>query len=374
VSRKKVMTLVGTRPELIKMSQVIKKLDQYFDHVFVHTGQNFDFELGEIFYQDLGLRQPDHFLNAAKPTAAGTIASVIEKVDALLESERPDAFVIYGDTNSCLSVIPAKRRQIPIFHLEAGNRCFDQRVPEEINRKVVDHLSDINFVHSEHARRYLLSEGLRPETVFKTGSPMNEVIAGLKTKLDSSDVLKRLKLNSKSYFIVSAHREENVDSPANFADLLQSLNHLAETYPNYPVKVSTHPRTRKKLESLGHVAHTQVEFLKPLGLVDYLKLQEQSFCVLSDSGTLTEEASLLGFPGVMIRQAHERPEGMDRGVTVMSGLKPEDVLRAVKMVTDSSTHGPLPVADYDNTQFSEQVVRIIESYIPYVNQRVWFKS
>jgi len=370
----KVMSIVGTRPELIKMSQVLKKLDVFFDHYFVHTGQNYDYELNEIFYKDLDLRKPDLYLEAAADTAAGTIASLIEKTDSIFEKEKPDALVLYGDTNSCLCVIAAKRRRIPIFHLEAGNRCFDTRVPEEINRKVVDHLSDINFVHSEHARRYLLSEGLRPETVIKSGSPMNEVIAALGSKIEKSTALKGLSLKAKDYFIVSTHREENVDNPELFRSLLESLNGICEKYPNKKVVVSTHPRTRKKLDAMDFTAHKNIDFLKPLGLIDYLHLQKNAFCVLSDSGTLTEESSLLGFPGVMIRQAHERPEGMDAGTAVMSGLKLESILRSIVLVAgQGQSEQRIGIEDYRNDHFSAQVCKVIQSYVPYVNRVTWFQ-
>ncbi len=369
----KVMTVVGTRPELIKLSSVIKKLDQFFEHVFVHTGQNYDYELNEVFYQDLSLRKPDHYLDAAGGTAAATIAAVIEKVDNLLESEKPDAMVIYGDTNSCLCVIPAKRRHIPIFHLEAGNRCFDQRVPEEINRKIVDHLSDINFVHSEHARRYLINEGLKPETIIKTGTPMNEVIAKIKPQLEQASVLSDLKLAKGQYFVVSSHREENVDSPQNFSALLDSLNKICEEYPDYPVIVSTHPRTQKKLAGMNVKMNDRIQFLKPLGLINYLSLQMNSFCVLSDSGTITEESSILGFPAVMIRQAHERPEGMDRGSLVMSGLEAGNILRSIAMVTGENTFSREKISDYDNNFYSDQVCRVIQGYVPYINRTVWYQ-
>ncbi|KTC38156.1 UDP-N-acetylglucosamine 2-epimerase, partial [Pseudomonas sp. ABAC21] len=309
----KVMTLVGTRPELIKMSRVIAELDKQTQHILVHSGQNYDYELNQVFFDDLEIRKPDYFLGAAGDTAAKTISEVIYKADELFEKEQPDALLLYGDTNTCLAVISAKRRKIPVFHMEAGNRCFDQRVPEELNRKVLDHLSDINMVLTEHARRYLLAEGIRPETIIKTGSHMQEVLDYYMPRIVASNILAREGLEAGKFFVVSAHREENVDTPDNLRDLLASLRALADTY-QYPIIVSTHPRTRKRLEALGEsLDHPLIRFVKPFGLLDYIKLQLSSFCVLSDSGTITEEASLLNFPAVTIRNAHERPEGMDEG-------------------------------------------------------------
>lgn len=373
----KVMTVVGTRPEIIKLSRVIAEISKHTEHVLVHTGQNYDYELNQVFFEDLGVPQPNHFLEAAGETAAETIGQVIAKVDKVFEIEQPDAVLLYGDTNSCLSVIPAKRRKIPVFHFEAGNRCFDQRVPEELNRKIVDHLSDINMPLTEHARRYLIDEGIRPETVIKTGSPMKEILTHNMESIDKSDILKRLKVKSKNFFIVSAHREENIDSPQNFSDMLDSLNALAKHY-DMPVIVATHPRTRKKLEALGRDDFDpRVQFLKPMGFFDYNKMQKEAFCVISDSGTITEESSILNVPAITIRQAHERPEGMDEGILIMSGLKPAPVLRAVKVVTGDAVDGERKfrlVGDYDVDNFSHKVVRIVLSYVDYINRTVWKKS
>ena len=370
----KVMTIVGTRPEIIKLSRVIAALDRHLDHVLVHTGQNFDYELNEIFFRDLEIRRPDHFLDAAGASAAETIGNVIAKADRVLAEAAPDAVLLYGDTNSCLAVIAAKRRKIPIFHMEAGNRCFDQRVPEELNRRIVDHLSDINMPLSEHARRYLIAEGLRPETVIKTGSPMKEVLEHYRPGIEGSDVLARMGLAERDYFVVSAHREENVDEETNFRGLLDSLNAVAAAYQKRLI-VSTHPRTRQRLEALGTVQLSAcVELLKPLGFFDYIKLQSKALCVLSDSGTLTEEASLLGFPAVMIRQAHERPEGMDEATVIMSGLDAQRVLDAIDIAQqDASGSSRRVVADYDTADVSRKVVRIIVSYTDYVNRTVWGK-
>lgn len=373
----KVMTLVGTRPELIKMSRVIAELDRQVDHVLVHSGQNYDYELNQVFFDDLEIRKPDHFLGAAGETAAQTIAEIIAKVDLIFDSEKPDALMLYGDTNTCLAVIPAKRRKIPVFHMEAGNRCFDQRVPEELNRKVLDHLSDINMVLTEHARRYLLAEGIRPETIIKTGSHMEEVLDYYMSRIEKSDVLVREGLAEGRFFIVSAHREENVDTPENLRDLLDTLRALADEYC-LPIIVSTHPRTRKRLEALGEsLDHPLIRFAKPYGLLDYIKLQMSAFCVLSDSGTITEEASLLNLPAITLRNAHERPEGMDEGVLIMSGLKRQPVLDAVRVVL--SQHDPkkrvIPVVpDYQAGPVSKQVVRIVLSYTDYINRTVWHKS
>ncbi|MDR7022770.1 non-hydrolyzing UDP-N-acetylglucosamine 2-epimerase [Pseudomonas peli] len=373
----KVMTLVGTRPELIKMSRVIAELDRQVNHVLVHSGQNYDYELNQVFFDDLEIRKPDHFLGAAGETAAQTIAEVIAKADAVFELEKPDALLLYGDTNTCLAVIAAKRRKIPVFHMEAGNRCFDQRVPEELNRKVLDHLSDINMVLTEHARRYLIAEGIRPETIIKTGSHMHEVLDYYRPKIEASDVLAREGLETGKFFIVSAHREENVDTPDNLRDLLATLRALADEY-GYPLIVSTHPRTRKRLEALGEsLEHPLIRFSKPFGLLDYIKLQMSAFCVLSDSGTITEEASLLNLPAVTLRNAHERPEGMDQGTLIMSGLKKDSVLSAVKVITSQHQPGsrriPL-VPDYEGGPVSLQVVRVVLSYTDYVNRTVWHKD
>ena len=372
----KVMTLVGTRPELIKMSRVIAELDKQVQHVLVHSGQNYDFELNQVFFDDLEIRKPDHFLGAAGDTAAKTIAEVIAKADEVFELEKPDALLLYGDTNTCLAVIAAKRRKIPVFHMEAGNRCFDQRVPEELNRKVLDHLSDINMVLTEHARRYLIAEGIRPETIIKTGSHMEEVLDYYMPSIQASDVLQREGLEEGKFFIISTHREENVDTPGNLRDLLETLRALAETY-QYPIIVSTHPRTRKRLEALGEsLDHPLIRFVKPFGLLDYIKLQMSAFCVLSDSGTITEEASLLNLPAITIRNAHERPEGMDEGTLIMSGLKRDRVLDAVRVVTSQHDRARrvIPVVkDYQAGPVSKQVVRVVLSYTDYINRTVWSK-
>lgn len=369
----KVMTIVGTRPEIIKLSRVVAELEEHVRHVLVHTGQNYDYELNEIFFKELGIRKPDYFLDSAAASPAATIGNIIAKADEALEKEKPDCVLLYGDTNSCLSVIAAKRRKIPVFHMEAGNRSFDQRVPEELNRKVVDHLSDINMTLTEHARRYLLAEGIRPETVIKTGSSMKEVLAYYMPKILKSDVLRRLKLKESAYFAVSAHREENVDSPENFRNLLESLNALAKKYA-LPVIVSTHPRTRKKLEELGvRNLDKRITFLKPLGFYDYVKLQLNAFCVVSDSGTLTEELTLLNVPAVAIRQAHERPEGMDEGTLIMCGLQAGRVLEAVAVVVkqhSSARRRFRLVPDYDVDNVSQKVLRVILSYTDYVNRTV----
>lgn len=371
----KVMTIVGTRPELIKMSRVIAEFDQHTQHVLVHTGQNFDYELNQIFFEDLGIRKPDYFLAAVGNNAAQTIARVIEKADEVFEKEQPDALLLYGDTNSCLSVIAAKRRKIPVFHMEAGNRCFDQRVPEELNRKVLDHLSDINMVLTEHARRYLLAEGISADRIIKTGSHMQEVLEHFEPKIVSSQILDKLELKSKNFFVVSAHREENVDTPANLRDLLNTLQALVETY-DMPVIVSTHPRTRQRLEALGlDGLNSRIQFLKPFGFFDYIKLQMEAFCILSDSGTITEEASLLGLTAVTIRNAHERPEGMDQGTLIMSGLKSERVLDAVRIVTSQDQVGAIRrvVSDYEGGLVSQKVLRIVLSYVDFINRVVWSK-
>lgn len=373
----KVMTIVGTRPELIKMSRVIAEFDCYTHHVLVHTGQNYDYELNQVFFDDLEIRRPDHFLEAVGENAAQTIARVIEKADEVLAAEQPDAVMLYGDTNSCLAVIAAKRRKVPVFHMEAGNRCFDQRVPEELNRKVLDHLSDINLVLTEHARRYLIAEGIRSETIIKTGSHMREVLDHYMPKIRASDVLQRMQLEQGRYFIVSAHREENVDSEENLRDLLGTLNGLAETY-DMPVIVSTHPRTRKQLDALsGLEVNSRIQFMKPFGFCDYIRLQMDSLCVVSDSGTITEEASLLNLPAITIRNAHERPEGMDAGTLIMAGLKKERVLDAVRVTVAQHSrdrHAIRPVRDYENPSVSRQVLRIVESYTDYVNRAVWRKA
>ena len=373
----KVMTIVGTRPELIKMSRVISEFDEHVDHVLVHTGQNYDYELNQVFFDDLGIRKPDYFLEAVGDNAVQTIARVIEKSDQVFEKEMPDAVMLYGDTNSCLSVIAAKRRKIPVFHMEAGNRCFDQRVPEELNRKVLDHLSDINFVLTEHARRYLIAEGIRPETIIKTGSHMCEVLDFYNSKIVASDVLSRIGLKPQNYFIVSAHREENVDSPQNLKDMVETLNALADEY-KVPVIVSTHPRTRKRLDDLNFKRlNPLVQYLKPFGFCDYIKLQTEALCVVSDSGTITEEASLLNLPAITIRNAHERPEGMDVGTLIMSGLKKDRVLDAVKVIIsqhDKAKPVMSKVEDYISSKsVSKQILRVVLSYVDFINRTVWSK-
>ena len=370
----KVMTIVGTRPELIKMSRVIAEFDLHTQHILVHTGQNYDYELNQLFFEDLGIRKPDYYLGAVGENAAQTIARVIEKSDAIMEKEKPDAVMLYGDTNSCLAVIAAKRRKIPVFHMEAGNRCFDQRVPEELNRKVLDHLSDINLVLTEHARRYLIAEGIRPETIIKTGSHMREVLDYYMPKIEKSDVLQRMNLSSNQFFIVSAHREENIDSPENMTNMVETLNALAETY-KLPVIVSTHPRTKKRLDTmeLGSL-NPLIQFLKPFGFSDYIKLQIEAFCVVSDSGTISEEGSLLNLPAITIRNAHERPEGMDVGTLIMSGLKKERVLDAVRVIIaqhDKTKRVIDRVEDYEGGPVSKQIIRVVMRYVDYVNRTVW---
>ncbi len=373
----KVMTIVGTRPELIKMSRVIAEFDTHTNHLLVHTGQNYDYELNQLFFDDLGIRKPDYFLEVVGNNAAQTIAHVIEKADEVMEKEKPDAVMLYGDTNSCLAVIAAKRLKIPVFHFEAGNRCFDQRVPEELNRKVLDHLSDINFVLTEHARHYLIGEGIRPETIIKTGSHMAEVLSFYADKIKKSDVMSRLNLEAGKFFIVSAHREENVDNPQNLKDMIETLNKISEEY-NFPIIVSTHPRTQKRLDALnlGKLS-SKIQFLKPFGFCDYIKLQQESFCVISDSGTITEEASLLNLPAITIRNVHERPEGMDVGTLIMSGLKKDRVLAAIKVVVQQhkrNTRIMSAVKDYESSaSVSKQVLRVVMSYIDYINRTVWSK-
>jgi UDP-N-acetylglucosamine 2-epimerase (non-hydrolysing) len=370
----KVMTMVGTRPELIKMSRVIAELDQQVKHILVHSGQNYDYELNQVFFDELRIRKPDHFLEATGETPAQMISEIIAKADAVFAAEKPDALLLYGDTNTCLAVIAAKRRKIPVFHMEAGNRCFDQRVPEELNRKVLDHLSDINMVLTEHARRYLLAEGIRPETIIKTGSHMEEVLAHYMPGILASTVLTRESLTKQNFFIVSAHREENVDTAENLSDFLDTLHALADAY-QYPIIVSTHPRTRKRLEALGQsLEHPLIRFAKPFGFLDYIHLQMSAFCVLSDSGTITEEASLLNLPAITIRNAHERPEGMDQGTLIMSGLKKDRVLDAIRVVTsqhDRESRAMAVVPDYIGGAVSKQVVRIVLSYTDFVNRTVW---
>lgn len=371
----KLMTVVGTRPEIIRLSRVMSTCDQYFDHVLVHTGQNYDYELNEIFFTDLGIRKPDHFLNAAGATGAETIGNVIIAVDKVLEQVQPEALLVLGDTNSCMAVIPAKRRKIPTFHMEAGNRCFDMRVPEEINRRIVDHTADINLTYSTIARDYLLAEGLPADQVIKTGSPMFEVLHHYKAKIEASDVLERLGLKEHEYFIVSAHREENINSDQNFLDLVEMLNAVAEKY-QYPVIVSTHPRTRKRIEELNIEFHPLIRLLKPLGFSDYNKLQLAAKATLSDSGTINEESSILNFPALNLRQAHERPEGMEEAAVMMVGLTAERILQGLDIL-DHQPRGEERllrlVADYSMPNVSEKIARIVLSYTDYVNRVVWKK-
>lgn len=371
----KVMTVVGTRPEIIRLARVMSKLDDYCEQVIVHTGQNYDYELNEIFFKDLAVRKPDHFLNAAGGNAAETIGKIIIAVDAVLADVKPDALLILGDTNSCLAAIPAKRRKIPIFHMEAGNRCFDQRVPEETNRRIVDHTADINLTYSDIAREYLLREGLPPDRVIKTGSPMYEVLHHYKAGIDGSDAVERLGLKPNEFFVVSAHREENIDSPVNFAKLINSLNAVAETY-QLPVIISTHPRTQKKVDANGATFHPLVKLMKPLGFKDYVKLQASARAVLSDSGTINEESSILNFPALNLREAHERPEGMEEAAVMMTGLEVDRILQGLAILADQergSTRSLRLVSDYSMPNVADKVVRIIHSYTDYVNRVVWKK-
>ena len=372
------MTVVGTRPEIIRLSRVMAALDasEAIEHIMVHTGQNYDYELNQIFFDDLAIRKPDFFLDAAGATATETIGQILIKIDPLLESEKPDAFLILGDTNSCLCAIPAKKRQIPIFHMEAGNRCFDQRVPEETNRKIVDHVSDINLTYSNIAREYLLREGLPADRIIKTGSPMFEVLNHYLPSIESSDVLERLELDEGKFFVVSSHREENINNEKNFQGLIDSLNYIAEKY-NYPIIVSTHPRTRNMIEKKNIQMHPKVQFLKPLGFNDYNALQMKSFAVLSDSGTISEESSVLNFRALNIRDAHERPEAMEEASVMMVGLNPERIMQGLvqlqyqKIGAERSFR---PVADYSMPNVSEKMIRIIISYTDYINRVVWRKN
>ena len=374
----KVMTVVGTRPEIIRLSRVMNALDnsKAIDHVIVHTGQNYDYELNQIFFDDLQIRKPDYFLNAAGKTATETIGNILINIDPLLEEVMPDAFLVLGDTNSCLCAIPAKKRHIPIFHMEAGNRCFDQRVPEETNRKIVDHISDINLTYSDIAREYLLREGLPADRIIKTGSPMYEVLNHYKHSIESSDILTRLKLEYNKYFVVSAHREENISNDANFTGLITSLNLIAEKY-DLPIIVSTHPRTRKMIDAKGLELHKNIQLLKPLGFNDYNALQMKAKVVLSDSGTISEESSILNFPALNIRQAHERPEAMEEASVMMVGLNPERILQGLIQL-ESQNRNEIrnfrQVADYSIPNVSEKVVRIIISYVDYVKRTVWSES
>jgi UDP-N-acetylglucosamine 2-epimerase len=373
VTKLKVMTIVGTRPEVIRLSRVMAKLDQHVDHVIVHTGQNYDFELNEIFFRDLQLRQPDHFLAAVGETAAETIGKVIIETDRLLETVRPDALLVLGDTNSCLSVIPAKRRKIPIFHMEAGNRCFDDRVPEETNRRIVDHTADINLTYSDIARSYLLAEGLPADRVIKTGSPMFEVLNHYRPGVEASKAPEELGLEPEGYFLVSAHREENVDPERQIRRLTTSLNAIVERY-KVPVLVSTHPRTRKRIEQYGLNFDPLVRLLKPFGFLDYVALQSQARAVLSDSGTISEESSILNFPALNIREAHERPEAMEEASVILSGLESERIIQGLEILAAQKRGGERdlrPVADYSMPNVSEKVLRIIVSYTDYVRRTVW---
>ena len=373
----KVLTVVGTRPEIIRLSCTLIALDNCdaIDHILVHTGQNYDYELNEIFFEDLGLRKPDYFLEAAGKNATETIGNILIKIDPILEQENPDAFLVLGDTNSCLCAIPAKKRKIPVFHMEAGNRCFDQRVPEETNRKIVDHVSDINLTYSSIAREYLLREGLSPDRVIKTGSPMYEVLHKYLPKIEASSVLKNLSLEKNKFFVVSAHREENISNPKNFKGLIDSLNQIAETY-DYPIIVSTHPRTRNMLNNKDMKIHRNIQLLKPLGFSDYNALQMHSFAVLSDSGTISEESSILNFRALNIREAHERPEAMEEASVMMVGLNKERILQALT-VLESQSNGEIrllrPVNDYSMPNVSDKIVRIIISYTDYINRVIWKK-
>ena len=373
----KVMSVVGTRPEIIRLAATIKKCDEYFDHVLVHTGQNYDYELNQVFFDDLGVRKPDHFLNSAANAtgAAHTIGNLIIGVDQVLAEVQPEAMLVLGDTNSCLSVIPAKRRKIPIFHMEAGNRCFDMRVPEETNRRIVDHTADVNLTYSDIARDYLLREGLQPDLVIKTGSPMFEVLTHYRPRIDASDVLQRLELTEQGYFVVSAHREENIESPQSFGKLVAMLNALAEDH-KLPVIVSTHPRTQKRIDATGSTFHPLVQLLKPLGFHDYVRLQLSARATLSDSGTINEESSILNFPALNLREAHERPEGMEEAAVMMVGLEVDRVRQGLAILASQPRgHERLlrQVADYSMPNVSDKVIRIIHSYTDYVNRVVWKK-
>jgi UDP-N-acetylglucosamine 2-epimerase len=375
MKKMKVATVVGTRPEIIRLSRVMSKLDEYCEHTIIHTGQNYDYELNQIFFEDLGIRKPDYFLGAAGATGAETIGKVIIAVDEVLAKVQPEAMLVLGDTNSCMSVIPAKRRKIPVFHMEAGNRCFDQRVPEEINRRIVDHAADINLTYSSIAREYLLREGLPPDMVIKTGSPMFEVLTHYRPRIDASDVLKRLELQEGGYFMVSAHREENVDGDERFARLVNVLNTVAMEH-NLPVVVSTHPRTQKRVDATGAKFHKHVRLLKPMGLSDYVHLQMKAHAVLSDSGTINEESSILNFPALNIREAHERPEGMEEAAVMMVGLDSVRVMQALRILADQPRGNKRllrQVEDYSMPNVSDKVLRIILSYADYVNRVVWRK-
>tara|TARA_B100000029_G_scaffold441613_1_gene459557 strand:- start:1346 stop:2473 length:1128 start_codon:yes stop_codon:yes gene_type:complete len=373
MKKMKVMTVVGTRPEIIRLSRVIPKLDKYCDHIFVHTGQNYDYELNEIFFKDLDIRKPDHFLNVATGVASQTIGNIIIEIDKLLEDFQPNAFLVLGDTNSCLSAYPAKRRKIPIFHMEAGNRCFDQRVPEEINRRLIDHLADINLTYSKISRDYLLSEGLDPDRVIKTGSPMREVIEHNMDKIEASSIIESLKLERFKYFLVSIHREENIDNDAKLQNISEILNQIAKNY-KLDVIVSTHPRTRERIEKEKIAFHENIKLLKPLGFIDYVNLQINSKGVISDSGTITEESSILNFPAINLREVNERPEGFEEGSVMMTGLELETVIQALNILEDQPRGEDRMlsiVEDYRASNVSDKVLRIIHSYTGYVNRFVW---
>ena len=372
----KILTIVGTRPEIIKLSVVLKKFDKYFNHSIIHTGQNYDYNLNEVFFKDLDIKKPKYFLNCAGETSIQTISNVISRTEKILKKEKPDGIVVYGDTNSCLSVITAKRLKIPTFHFEAGNRSFDQNVPEELNRKIVDHMSDINFVLTEHARRYLLDEGIRGDAIFKTGSFLPEIFENFKTHFSKSNILKRLKLKQKSYLIYSFHREENIDSLINLKKISESVNYLAKK-KNIKILVSTHPRTKKQLKKLKEFRFNKlVNFHKPFGFFDYIQLQKNAYCTISDSGTITEESSLLNFPAITIRNSHERPEGMDEGVVIMSGLDKDKILSAIEITVNANKNRSekFEILDYKNKHVSDQVSKIIFSYIEFINKNVWKKS
>lgn len=372
----KILTIVGTRPELIKMSCVIRQFDKFTNHILVHTGQNHDYELNEIFFKDLKIRKPDYFLNSARETAAKTIAAIIEKADEVFDQVKPDALLIYGDTNSSLCAIAAKRRKIPIFHMEAGNRCFDQRVPEEINRKIIDHISDINIVLTEHARRNLLDEGLKSETIFKSGSHMKEVLDSVKPRIKNSDILKKMNLRPGKYIIASFHREENVDDKVTLNLFIETLYSIHAKF-KFPIVISTHPRTNLRLKSLKAIKKSKnIIFSKPFGFIDYINLQINAFCVLSDSGTISEEASLLNFPAVNLRRSHERPEGVDAGIFTLSGIQRESILNAIQIETELNNNRTIDaevVEDYEVMAASAKILKIVIGYIDYVNKQVWVK-
>ena len=373
VKKLKVMTVVGTRPEIIRLSRIISKLDKHCDHILVHTGQNYDYELNQIFFEDLEIRKPDYFLNSAGISSAQTIGKVIIEVDEILMKEKPDSLLVLGDTNSCMAVLSAKRRKIPTFHMEAGNRCFDMRVPEEINRRIVDHIADINLTYSSIARDYLLNEGISADMIIKTGSPIYEVLEHYKNKINKSNILKTLKIEKQNYFLVSAHREENIDSEINFSKLIKILNKISRTY-NKPVIVSTHPRTQKRINKLNVKLHNKINLIKPLSFTDYNKLQINAHAVLSDSGTINEESSILNFPALNIREAHERPEAMEEGAVMMVGLEVERVVQALSLLNTQKRGKERSldiVEDYNVFNVSDKIIRIIYSYTDYVNRNVW---